>query len=218
MCRICQYNQVQDIDRLLLAGTALTHLTKIYPFSPSELQRHRQHLQEKIAVASKRFHAMLHQDLFLKLQNVMEMVLNLIRRTNNGDDPKLFLQATREFGRILRLSDKMAGRLQLDPEFIYSLTASYQWEVQEPSLLPSAFQAVAETRRTLKSNLFSPCPEPDPEADHNASAPLENLPAGNPPPFAGNCPDPLPEVFSPKPLKPQSQNQPSANLRAVSAP
>ena len=56
MCRICKYNQVQDIDRLLLAGAPLTQLSQTYPFSRSELQRHQQHLNDKITLASKRFH------------------------------------------------------------------------------------------------------------------------------------------------------------------
>ena len=171
----------------------------------------RQH--EKIAVASKRFHAMLRQDLLSKLHTVMEMVLNLIRRTKTGDDPKLFLQATRAFSRILRLIDKRAAQFQLDPEFIYSLMASYQWEVQEPSLLPSAFQAVSETRRTLKSNLFSPCPEPEPETKPIASALQKITPQRTRLPWsvtARTHPKSFPNVG-----KNTSQNQHARNMRAT---
>jgi hypothetical protein len=198
MCRICKYNQVQDIDRLLLAGATMTQISQTYPFNPSELQRHQQHLTNKITQASKCFHTLMRQDLFCKLHTVMEMVLNLIRRSKNGDDPKLFLQATREFTRILKLIDKMAPQLQHDPEFIYCLMASHQWDLREDTLLPHAFQAMSETRRTLKSNLFSPCPDPQPEPESEPvlNHPQEDLPRKSPNPTANHSPDLFSEVCS----------------------
>ena len=164
MCQICKYNQVQDIDRALLAGTTPAALSQRYKsFSPAMLTRHHEHLQQKMALAQKRFHGHLHQGLFLKLNTVMEMVFQVIRRTKSLEDPKIFLQAGREFTRIVTLMDKMAAKTQFDPEFLYCLLANYQWEQQEDALVPYGFQALTESRQTMKQNLFSPCPDPAPQ-------------------------------------------------------
>ena len=163
MCRICNYNQVKDIDRALLSGVSPAALSRRYNFTASELQRHQEHLHQKMALAAKRLHANLHQMLFCKLNIVMEMTLTVIRKTRHNEDPKLFLQAGREFTRIINLMHKMADRLPLDPEFIYCLMASPQWDQQEDALLPYAFPAMSETRQSIKLNLFAPCPEPEPE-------------------------------------------------------
>ena len=55
---------------------------------------------------------------------------------------------------------KMA--VQLEPDLIYCLMASPQWDLQD-SLLPNSFQALSQTRQTLKVNLYAPCPDPEPE-------------------------------------------------------
>lgn len=165
MCKICQYNMVNNIDRLLLAGHTPASVSRRYPgFTPAELQRHAEHLHHKMALASRRFQASLHQGLFIKLHLVMEMVLTVIRGAKGGGDAKLVLQASREFSRIVALMTKMAAKIDFDPEFLYCLMANPQWDLQEDSLLPSAFQALAESRRTLKQQVFfTPCPDPDQE-------------------------------------------------------
>jgi hypothetical protein len=195
MCQICNYNQVQDIDRALLAGTTPEALSKLYKsFSPAMLARHYEHLREKMALAQKRFHSHLHQGLFCRLNLVLEMVLQIIRRTKGSEDPKIFLQASREFTRIVTLMEKMAAKGRFDPEFIYCLLANYQWDLQEDALLPNAFPAMSQSRQTMKQNLFAPCPEPEPEplpasdtsmAIHSSN--LETLPADQ-------VPEPLPEI------------------------
>jgi len=162
MCRICNYNQVKDLDRALLAGATPAELSRRYAFTVPELERHQQHLQQKMAWAQKRFHDQLHLGLYCKLNNVMEMVLWVVRAAKKGDDFKLFLQSGREFTRIIGLMDKMAARLQVDPEFIYCLLAHPEWDLQEDSHLPYAYQALSQTRRTLKQELFASCPEPEP--------------------------------------------------------
>jgi hypothetical protein len=103
----------------------------------------------------------------------MEMVLSVVRGAKAGEDFKLFFQASREFTRIVCLMHKMD--VHLEPEFIYCLLASSQWDLQEESLLPAAFQALSKTRQTLKVNLYSPCPDPEPEPvpDKMPSVPLE---------------------------------------------
>jgi hypothetical protein len=165
-CPVCQHNQVKIIDRALLAGADPSSLSRTYGFSPAALRRHQEHLTHKMATAGPRFHANLHQGLFCKLTQVMEMVLFVVQEAKQGGDFKFFLQASREFTRLLSLMHKMAAKLNLDPEFIYCLMASPQWDLQEDSLLPSALQAMTENRQTLKINLFAPCPEPGPEMDH----------------------------------------------------
>ena len=160
MCIVCRHNQIKDIDRALLTGATLTSLNQKYGFSTSALHRHQEHLMQKMGRAQKRFHDGLHQGLFCKLNIVMELVLHVVRGANAGGDFKLFLQASREVTRIISLMHKMA--VQLEPEMIYCLMASPQWDLQD-SLLPNSFQALSDTRQTLAVNLFAPCPEPEPE-------------------------------------------------------
>ena len=167
-CKICNYNQVKDLDRLLLAGVTPAALSKKYRFSVAELQRHQEHLQQKLTLARQRFQVNLHQGLFCKLNTVMEMVLGVVRGARNGQDPKLLLQAGREFTNIINLMHKMAAQLEFDPEFLYCLMASEQWDLQEDALLPYGFQALSRTRHTLKVNLFEPCPEPEPQVPEPA--------------------------------------------------
>jgi hypothetical protein len=194
-CRICQYNQVSAIDRALLAGVSPTSLHQRHQsFSIPELQRHQEHLQQKMALAGQRFHDGLRQGLYCKLYIVMEMVLGVVRAARGRDDFKLFLQASREFSRIVSLMDKMA--VHLEPEMIYCLMASPQWDLQEDNLLPSSFQALSKTRQSLKVNLFAPCPEPEPEPDPGTalSSTREIHLAERKTPAATPNPEPLPEV------------------------
>ena len=60
--------------------------------------------------------------------------------------------------KIIDLMHKMAVNLEFDPEFLYCLTASANWDLQEDALLPYAFQALSRTRQTLKVNLFRALP------------------------------------------------------------
>jgi hypothetical protein len=201
-CYVCNHNQVKDIDRALLTGVSLNSLSKTYGFSTEALQRHHQHLKLKMAQAHQRFHDGLHQGLFCKLNLVMEMVLGVVRGARAGEDFKLFLQATREFTRLVSLMVKMEARLE--PEMIYCLMASPQWDLQD-SLLPNAFQALAGTRQTLKVNLYAPCPEPEPDQDKAPYATLENL-----------TDDLLPEV-PPLPERPQATQPGTDNLETGTA-
>jgi hypothetical protein len=181
MCKICRYNMVKTIDRLLLAGVPPREITRKFNFTVAELEAHHQHLQDKMARVQKRFHHHLHLGLYCKLNNVMEMLLGVIRKTKGGDEVKSCLQAGREFTRIITLMDKMAARLDVDPEFIYCLLNNPEWDHQEDSHLPYAYQALAESRQTLKQDLFDPCcPEPEPEPAPSPA--LNYTPAHHTPP------------------------------------
>jgi hypothetical protein len=160
MCIVCKHNQKKDIDRALLTGASLTSLSKKYGFTTAHLNHHHQHLVHKMAQAQKRFHDGLHQGLFCKLNIVMEMVLGVVRGARAGEDFKLFLQASRELTRLISLMIKMD--VHLEPEMIYCLMASPQWDLQD-SLLPDSFLALSKTRQTLAVNLFAPCPDPEPK-------------------------------------------------------
>jgi hypothetical protein len=170
MCTVCRHNQVKDIDRALLTGASLTSLSKKYGFGASALHRHQEHLKQKMARAQNRFHDGLHQGLLCKLNLVLELVLGVVRGAKAGEDFKLFLQASREVTRIISLMLKM--KVPLEPEMIYCLMASPQWDLQD-SLLPNAFQALSATRQTLAVNLFAPCPDPEPELIPATGPPLE---------------------------------------------
>jgi hypothetical protein len=216
MCTVCKYNQVKDIDRALLAGATPASLTKKYRFSLPDLQHHQKHLVQKMAQADQRFHDNLHQFLFCKLTLVMEMVLGVVQGAKGGGDFKLFLQASREFTRIISLMHKM--NVRLEPEFIYCLMATPQWDLQEEGLLPAAFQALSKTRQTLKVNLYAHCPDPEPEPEPKPMPPptLETRNSELKTSTAGHCPDPLPKAsFNLAPLK---GNEPETGKRQETAP
>jgi hypothetical protein len=212
-CPVCKYNMVRDIDRALLGGITPAALSRQYPFTPADLSRHQEHLQRKMHLASSRLQHNLQLMLFCKLNTVMEITLAVVHKTKAGEDPKVFLQAGREFTRIISLMDKMAAKLELDPEFIYHLMASHQWDLQEGALLPQAFPAIFATRQTMKQHLFSTCPEPDaaPADDPAIAAPSRDAarqPAANSAVIPLRPPDP--GLASAEPV--------SANCRAASAP
>ena len=216
MCKICKYNMVKTIDRLLLAGSTPAELSRTYAFTVAELECHHQHLLHKMARAQKRFQGLLNLGLYCNLNKVMEMVLWVVRQAKAGEDFKFFLQASREFSRIICLLDKMAARLQVDPEFLYCLLANPEWDLQEDSLLPYALQAMSKTRQTLKQDLFGPCPEPAPAPSPAFEAPLAFPSVERAPlPFDPDS-GPLPGV-SAIPARPNSPEPAAANLRAVSA-
>ncbi len=167
-CKICNYNQVKDIDRALLSGVSPAALSRNYSFTESELEHHQKHLHKKMALAQQRFRAHLSQGLFCKLNIVMEMVSWTVRQAKQGEDYKLVLTASREFSRLVSLMDKMAAKLPFDPEFLYCLMASPEWDLQEDALLPHAFQALSKSRQTMKLNLYASCPEPEPQVPEPA--------------------------------------------------
>jgi hypothetical protein len=85
-CPVCQHNQTSIIDRALLAGADPTTLSRTYGFGPEAMQRHQKHLTTKMAQIGQRFHDNLHQGLFCKLTQVMEMVLLVVREAKTGGD------------------------------------------------------------------------------------------------------------------------------------
>jgi hypothetical protein len=218
-CPVCQHNQTNIIDRALLAGADPTTLSRTYGFSPSALSRHQERLTQKMAQAGQRFHDNLRQGLFCKLTQVMEMVLFVVREAKTGGDFKFFLQASREFTRIIGLMHKMAADLHLDPEFIYCLMASPQWDLQEESLLPRPYQAMTENRQSLKVNLFAPCPEPEPEPDHPPGRPLETrnqkLETSDLEPDPSGISHRLPETPSAKPARKKREKSAKSPRKSV---
>ena len=176
MCRICNYNQVKDLDRAFLAGATPAELSRRYSFTVPELERHQEHLQQKMARAQKRFHELLNLGLYCKLNTVMEMALWVVRSAKKSEDVKLFLQSSREFTRIVGLMDKMAARLEIDPEFIFCLLANPQWDLQEDSHLPSAYQALSQSRQSLKREVFASCPASAPIPSPEITTPPETPP------------------------------------------
>ena len=160
MCLICKYNQVKTIDRALLTGVSLTSLNKQYRLQPIGLAIPPKALDAKNGSGPNP----------VSRQPAPGLILQTQPRHGNGPRCRpgrqgrrgfqLFLQASREFTRIIGLMHKMA--VPLDQELLYCLMSSPQWDLQD-NLLPDAFQALSATRQTLKVNLFAPCPEPEPE-------------------------------------------------------
>ena len=192
-----------------MGGITPAALSQQYPFTPAELSRHQEHLHRKMQLASRRLQHNLHLMLFCKLNTVMEMTLTVVHKTRSAEDPKVFLQAGREFTHIINLMDKMAAKLEPDPEFIYHLMSSHQWDLQEGAMLPNAFPAIFAARQTMKQHLFSPCPD---QADDPALAAPSRDSACQPPANAA--------VLPIRPSGPASAGaEPvSAAARAASAP
>jgi hypothetical protein len=226
MCHICNHHMVKTIDRLLLAGDSPTSLSLKYNFNVTELTRHQEHLNQKMALVAKPFHDGLHQGMFCQLQSVMEIVLWSVREARKGEDFPLCLRASREFSRLLVLMHKLAAGLHFDPEFIYCLMASPQWDREEDTLLPHAFQAMSATRQTLKENLFAicpdPAPEPNPEPPATATVANQTSPSLN----ANRNFDPHPEMSArparrtskrPATDRPQPIGRRAKNQREISA-
>jgi hypothetical protein len=215
-CIVCKHNQVRDIDRALLTGVSLGSLSKTYGFSTAALHLHHQHLVQKMARAQQSFHDGLRQSLYCKLSIVMEMVFGVVRGARAGEDFKLFLQASREFTRIVSLMVKMDVRL--DQEFTYCLMANPQWDLQEESHLPHSFQALAKTRQSLKVNLYAPCPELEPDLEEASIAHLETPNPALQPLRAGHNLEPPHRISAAAlPHGREPENGIPANRRAVSA-
>ena len=215
MCIVCKHNQIKDIDRALLTGASLISLSKKYGFTTAHLDRHHQHLVHKMAQAQKRFHDGLRQGLFCKLNIVMEMVLGVVRGARAGEDFKLFLQASRELTRLISLMIKMD--VHLEPEMIYCLMASPQWDLQD-SLLPNSFQALSQTRQTLAVNLFAPCPDPAPESELDKAPPAALGTRNSEPAIQSAELNPAPRpIVDPIPAHPQAAQFPTINRETATA-
>ncbi len=158
-CTVCTHNQIKDIDRALLTGATLISLSQKYSLSTSAVHRHKTHLLDKMRQAKKRLRASLDQGLFFKLNTYLELSLQAARAASAENNFRALNQSTREGTRVVALMKKM--EFELDDELVYCLMYSTQWALQD-SLLPDAFQALADTRQTMSVNLFSPCPEPPP--------------------------------------------------------
>ncbi len=152
-CTVCNHNHIKDIDRALLTGATLTFLTQKYGFSKSAVHRHKTHLLDKMRQVKKRLQDSLDQGYLFKLNTFLELSLHNARTATAEVNFKAANQATREGTRIINFMTKMA--VQLDQELVYCLMSSLQWALQD-SLLPDAFQALADTRQTMSVNLFSP--------------------------------------------------------------
>lgn len=158
MCTICRYNQVQDIDRALLAGVTLSSLNQKYGFSLSVLQRHKKHLFEKVGRAQTRLRDHLRQNCLFKLNLVLEIAMHTARAATGDSNATIALQATRELTRIIDLMTKQD--FELDPEMVYCLLHSHEW-VGYHGLLPTDSEVIPKIRQTMAENLATPCPMPE---------------------------------------------------------
>ncbi len=158
-CTVCTHNQIKEIDRALLTGATLISLSQQYGLSKSALHRHKNHLLEKMRQAKERLLDSLELGRFLKLNSYLELSLHNARAASTEGNFRASNQATREGTRIIALMAKMD--LPLDQELVYCLMSSPQWTLED-SLLPGAFQALADARQTMSLGLLAPCPEPEP--------------------------------------------------------
>jgi hypothetical protein len=164
MCIICRDNQVQDVDRNLLAGATLSSLNQKYGFSLSVLQRHKKHLFEKVGRAQTRLRDHLRQSCLFKLNRVLEIAMHTARAVTGEGNVKTAIQGAREVTRIIDLMTKQD--FELDPEMVYCLLHSPAW-VGYHGLLPTDSEVIPKIRQTMAENLATPCPEPESSQDRD---------------------------------------------------
>jgi hypothetical protein len=238
-CTVCHHPERQAIDCALLTDNdTYAALSQQYGPSISALFRHKKHLQEKIRQTEKRLENSLRQETLFRYNDFLESTRQIVRTASADGDTRQVLRAVREGTRILNFITKL--EVQFDPDTVYRLLASPQW-VSQDSLLPTDPSIITGTHQTLADDLFSPCPDPEPEiipaATHSyllgtRNSELEN-PATPPLETPNPAPAPMPKTLPPgitqeqlqqiltrldhRPVTPPATENPPKNQREISA-
>ena len=162
-CTVCQHPNLHAIDQAILArkGT-FEALSRQFGPSKSALWRHEKHLQEKISQAQRRLDDNLRLGLVFKLNHILDRIDQASAQAQAADNVDQVLKAGQVSNRIIRDLGKMAA--PWDPDTVYRVLASPQWQAQD-SLLPTEAAFLAAGHKNLAESLFRPCPEPPPDWD-----------------------------------------------------
>ena len=155
-CTVCRHPQLSAIDLALLAGHTLESLHHQYGVSVSAVQRHKNHLKEKMRRARERLENSRKQDSLLKLSALLDHVQRGVEAAAaEGDTDKVF-KGCQIGSRIIHQINKMD--VPLDLGTVYRLVSSPGFASQD-GILPAGPQIIADLHQALAASAFSPCPD-----------------------------------------------------------
>jgi hypothetical protein len=159
-CAICQHSQRQEIDQALIAGSATPHsLCQEYGLSPSDLDRHKAHLQVKMNRAKAQVQDNLLQGCLFWLSQALEMSMQTAQAAQAEGNFKIVLQALAQGSRFIKIILKQDFRL--DDKMVHAILTSPQWAANT-GLLPSDPQILAAGRQSVSGDFLAPCLEQKP--------------------------------------------------------
>jgi hypothetical protein len=175
-CTVCNHPQLHDIDLALLSrhGT-LESLHRQFGVSVSSLQRHKNHVREKMFDARDRLQNSRQQGCLLKLNALLDHVQRAVQTAEADGSLDRVIRGSYVGSRIIHQINQMEVSLEL--ETVYRLISAPGF-VSQDTLLPTDPLVIAELHQSLLDNACAPCPEPlpavsgaaDDEDDHVAAA------------------------------------------------
>ena len=160
-CTVCNHPQCQDIDLALITRShTLDVLKQQFGPSRSALHRHKKHLLKKLDRAEESFANTVCLGYLFRLNTYLEETSTTVKTARGEGNSRLALQAANAGARIVNFMHKMDVRLERD--LVYRLMASAEW-TQPGCVLPADPHILAASRAAQAQNLFSFCPDADPE-------------------------------------------------------
>ena len=160
-CTVCNHPQCQDIDLALITRShTLDVLKQQFGPSRSALHRHKKHLLKKLDRAEESFANTVCLGYLFRLNTYLEETSTTVKTARGEGNSRLALQAANAGARIVNFMHKMDVRLERD--LVYRLMASPEW-TQPDCVLPADPHILADSRAAQAQNLFSFCPDADPE-------------------------------------------------------
>ena len=159
-CTVCHHPRRHDIDLALLArrGT-LESLHQQFGVSVSSLQRHKNHLREKMSQARDRLQNSRQQGCLLKLNALLDHVQRAVQTAAADGNLDRVIRGSYVGSRIIHQINQMEVSLEL--ETVYRLISAPGF-VSQDTLLPTDPLVIAELHQALLDNACAPCPEPVP--------------------------------------------------------
>ena len=148
VCTVCRHPQLAEINKALVAGTALRNIAEHYALSATALHRHKEeHLPKLLtkAVAAEEVRQAL--DVVQQLRHINAATLTVLRDAKAAGEGELVLKAIDRVYRQIELQAKLLG--DLDERPVVNVLVTPEWValraqiVQALAPFPAARQAVA---------------------------------------------------------------------------
>ena len=160
-CTVCNHPQCHDIDLALITRShTLDVLKQQFGPSRSALHRHKKHLLKKLDRAEESFANTVRLGYLFRLNTYLEETSATVKTAREEGNSRLGLQALNSGTRIINFMNKLDVSVERD--LVYRLMASPQW-TQPGCALPADPHILADSRAAQAQNLFSFCPDADPE-------------------------------------------------------
>ena len=159
-CTVCNHPQLHDIDLAILSkrGT-LESLHRQYGVSVSSLQRHKDHVRDKMYQARDRLQSSRQQGCLLKLNSLLDHVQRAVQTAEADGSLDRVIRGSYVGSRIIHQINQMEVSLEL--ETVYRLISAPGF-VSQDTLLPTDPLVIADLHQALLDNACAPCPEPAP--------------------------------------------------------